>query len=682
MGETAGGAYVSVRAQQPASALVLAGAAPGSAGGLATSAAVAVAIAAMDSVGSAADGVILAELGCERGRGPTMLATDRARELERALREPGLEAAARGRLAWLRLGADEHWDESLRLALDAAGPVRAVVVHLPARHWREALEPGRLNPTGALLRADLPAQRSLAALAVVELGALGLRVRVASRAPGRVAGRRALAGIEAGGDASERATRLARGLTSPPRRPTPQAPLGALRARLASESGQALPLALGSALALIFCALLLAAFGGAVTGKSRVQRVADLTALSAARSMRDDFERLFAAARRADGSPNPQHLSKADYLSRASLAGAQAAQRNGVDPGRLELEFPDAASFAPLRVQATISTELEPVAPIPKLPVEAQAEAEAVPSSSASSPPGAEATATGGGYAGILEYRQGEGMRPDVATAYDRMAAAASADGVHLIVNSGFRSDAEQAELYAANPDPRWVAPPGTSLHRCATELDLGPSSAYGWLAANAPRFGFAKRYSWEPWHFGFDRPPGPCSAAGDGVEAGAVSRAGEGSAEEAGALPSFVPVRFQAPLARAASRWNVSAALLAAQLLAESNFNPFAVSPAGAQGIAQFMPGTAAAYGLTDPFDAAAAIDAQARLMADLLEQFDGRVELALAAYNAGPAPVEACACVPDYYETQAYVARIMALIGGAGAITTAPALEVRLVG
>jgi LAS superfamily LD-carboxypeptidase LdcB len=45
------------------------------------------------------------------------------------------------------------------------------------------------------------------------------------------------------------------------------------------------------------------------------------------------------------------------------------------------------------------------------------------------------------------------------------------------------------------------VAPPGESLHRYATELDLGPPGAYPWLAANAPRFGFLQRYSWEPWH-------------------------------------------------------------------------------------------------------------------------------------------------------------------------------------
>ena len=62
--------------------------------------------------------------------------------------------------------------------------------------------------------------------------------------------------------------------------------------------------------------------------------------------------------------------------------------------------------------------------------------------------------------------------------------------------------------LFAAHPDPHWVAPPGHSLHRCATELDLGPESAYGWLAANAARFGFVQRYSWEPWHYGFDGRP------------------------------------------------------------------------------------------------------------------------------------------------------------------------------
>ena len=99
-------------------------------------------------------------------------------------------------------------------------------------------------------------------------------------------------------------------------------------------------------------------------------------------------------------------------------------------------------------------------------------------------------------------HRQGKPMRPDVALAFDRMAAAAATDGVNLIVNSGFRTNAEQAALFAAHPDPKWVARPGQSLHRLGTELDLGPAAAYGWLSRNAGRFHFVQRYAWEPWHY------------------------------------------------------------------------------------------------------------------------------------------------------------------------------------
>jgi soluble lytic murein transglycosylase-like protein len=159
----------------------------------------------------------------------------------------------------------------------------------------------------------------------------------------------------------------------------------------------------------------------------------------------------------------------------------------------------------------------------------------------------------------------------------------------------------------------------------------------------------------------------------------GVEGRGGDGALSGGAGLPGFVPDRFQAPLLRAAARWNVSAALLAAQLMAESNFNPYASSSAGAQGIAQFIPSTAAAYGLDDPFDPVAAIEAQAHLMSDLIRQL-GSPQLALAAYNAGPAPVEACDCVPSIPETTAYVSRILALLGGAGALAL-PVFEVRLV-
>jgi hypothetical protein len=438
-----------------------------------------------------------------------------------------------------------------------------------------------------------------------------------------------------------------------------------------------------AAFALLFCATLLAAIGGAVTGTARTQRAADLAALSGARSLRDDFTRLFAPARLPNGAANPQHLDKSEYLERAAAAARQAATRNGVDHGRLRVIFPDRNSFAPTRVKASVTALLD-VRSLPGQPahagrdggpvrIEASGEAEASPPAGAGPAP---TMASGGGYSGPLAYRQGKPMRPDVADAFDRMAAAAQADGVTLVINSAFRSDAEQAKLWAQNPDPRWVAPPGTSLHRCATELDLGPSSAYGWLAAHAEKFDFLQRYSWESWHYGYTGGPPPCSEAGNRVG----MPGGGGEPEPAAGLPSFVPARYREPILRSAARWNVSAGLLAAQLMAESNFNPFAVSPAGAQGIAQFMPGTAALYGLDDPFDAPAAIDAQAHLMSDLLDEFAGSVSLALAAYNAGPGAVEGCQCVPDIPETEAYVTRILGLMGGAGELVT-PTLEVRLV-
>jgi Transglycosylase SLT domain/D-alanyl-D-alanine carboxypeptidase len=436
------------------------------------------------------------------------------------------------------------------------------------------------------------------------------------------------------------------------------------------ERGQALLLALGGSLALIGAALVLVAVAGAVTGKGRAQRVADLAAISAARSMRDSLPRLLSPGLLPDGLPNPTHIVKRAYLAMARSTARRIAAANGAAPARLRISFPGRQSFAPLRVKVVLLADLDVGAGDTRVAASAIAEAAAPAGGSSRSGSGG-----GGGYGGPLVYRQGEGMRPDAAAAFDRMAAAASAEGIALLVNSGFRSDAEQAALFAAHPDPRWVAPPGHSLHRCGTELDLGPQTAYAWLAGNAARFGFVQRYSWEAWHYGFDSGPTPCSAAGDVVGPGG----GDGAISGSGGLPSFVPPRYRAALLGAAARWNVSAGLLAAQLMAESNFNPYARSAAGAEGVAQFIPSTAAAYGLADPFDPEAAIDAQAHLMADLIKRL-GSPQLALAAYNAGPAPVEACDCIPDIPETSAYVSRILALLGGVGALAI-PSFEVRLV-
>jgi cell wall-associated NlpC family hydrolase len=105
----------------------------------------------------------------------------------------------------------------------------------------------------------------------------------------------------------------------------------------------------------------------------------------------------------------------------------------------------------------------------------------------------------------------------------------------------------------------------------------------------------------------------------------------------------------------QAASRHGVDASLLAAMASQESNFNASAVSPAGAQGLMQFMPSTASGLGV-NPLDPSSAIDGAARYMSSLTKQF-GSTDLALAAYNAGPGTVSKYGGIPPYSETQNYV-------------------------
>lgn len=115
-----------------------------------------------------------------------------------------------------------------------------------------------------------------------------------------------------------------------------------------------------------------------------------------------------------------------------------------------------------------------------------------------------------------------------------------------------------------------------------------------------------------------------------------------------------------------AGAQHGVDPVLLAAMARTESSFDPSAVSPAGAQGLMQLMPGTAKGLGVTDPFDPVQSVQGAAQLMRDLLDRF-GRVDHALAGYNAGPGAVLRYDGIPPYAETQGYVSKILALVQGA---------------
>ena len=132
------------------------------------------------------------------------------------------------------------------------------------------------------------------------------------------------------------------------------------------------------------------------------------------------------------------------------------------------------------------------------------------------------------------------------------------------------------------------------------------------------------------------------------------------------GAIPSGlgVPAELVPLFQQAAAQSGVPAALLAAVAKQESGFNPQAVSSAGAQGLMQLMPSTAAGLG-ANAFDPQQAISGAAQLLSSYLQQYGGSVPLSLAAYNAGPGAVATYGGVPPYAQTQAYVSDIMGSLG-----------------
>ncbi len=129
------------------------------------------------------------------------------------------------------------------------------------------------------------------------------------------------------------------------------------------------------------------------------------------------------------------------------------------------------------------------------------------------------------------------------------------------------------------------------------------------------------------------------------------------GTARSGAALPATPYDRFIEKVARDNG---LDPSLVKAVALVESGLDPNAVSPKGARGIMQFMPETAARYGLRDPHDPYASLRAGAEHLRDLLDEFDGDLSLALAAYNAGSGAVRRHGGIPAYRETRDYVRKV----------------------
>ena len=150
-----------------------------------------------------------------------------------------------------------------------------------------------------------------------------------------------------------------------------------------------------------------------------------------------------------------------------------------------------------------------------------------------------------------------------------------------------------------------------------------------------------------------------------------AITAPGAGAAAPAAmvppALPQIAPPKVSAPeplapeqLANAAAqRYGLPPSLVRSVMKAESGFQPRAVSPKGAVGLMQLMPGTAQVLGV-NPYDPAQNVDAGARYLRALLEKYNGGLRHALAAYNAGPGAVEKHGGVPPFAETLDYIRRV----------------------
>ncbi len=175
-------------------------------------------------------------------------------------------------------------------------------------------------------------------------------------------------------------------------------------------------------------------------------------------------------------------------------------------------------------------------------------------------------------------------------------------------------------------------------LHALLAELEHGPAGGVGGTsrtfasALDAAQSGAAE----------------PATAVAYTAAPAGTSTAGESSA--------YAPL-----IEQAAARYGLDPAVLSGLIQQESGFDPSARSSAGALGLTQLMPSTAASLGVAEPLDPAQSIEGGARYLSQLLHQFAGNTADALAAYNAGPGAVQQYGGVPPYSETQQYVTKVL---------------------
>lgn len=162
-----------------------------------------------------------------------------------------------------------------------------------------------------------------------------------------------------------------------------------------------------------------------------------------------------------------------------------------------------------------------------------------------------------------------------------------------------------------------------------------------------------------------------------------AITGAGEGATLDAMVVPEAIvanaqqhaagiPVQYAAKVHELSARFDLSPALLEALVWQESRWRPNAVSHAGARGLAQLMPGTARYLGV-DPDDPMQNLEGGARYLREQLDRFDGDLEKALAAYNAGPGRVIRANGIPNIRETRNYVTAIMGRLASHSRVSTA---------